>query len=550
MGADAAALRPGAGARAPTPWSRWRASSASRPWPPRCSCGGRRSPRSSLSFIPFPGRLDHLPAAPADATAPPIFLDARCSRSSDVLSTAADDPRSSSPEWRRRGPDRECWLPDAARGRRRARCWTGRTGASRRRRARASGSSGTTRTRACTVKGSCLTLLRITSDPLRVLEEPSCWTRSTASSGCSRTDAVATAQPPKNRESRRTSSRRPQQEHQAAGALAGEGARTSTSPTRRSGGGQSRVTSFSGVAQRGGPRSRAPRTARSRPRTTCRVDSSWTADYVQVPTDDQAAQPVAGQTIPRTSRPRDWRCCRRTACSSPPGARRTATRRSPTSWNASFFDPRLVRWRDVYDQARKITQGATTPYEAAVALIESYFQKNFTYDEKADYSTAPERPAALLLPGRQERLLPDVLRHHDHDPAHARHPGPDRGGLHARHARRPPRHVVVTDRDAHAWVEVCFPQFGWLPFEPTPTPRAPVRLLDDVDELRHRGGRFAEGRVRVRRPAHPAPGEAGRDAVQPWRASRPRRRAQPARGRRRLAAWPAPAGTRASSPGS
>jgi hypothetical protein len=32
---------------------------------------------------------------------------------------------------------------------------------------------------------------------------------------------------------------------------------------------------------------------------------------------------------------------------------------------------------------------------------------------------------------------------------------------------------VVTDRDAHSWVEVYFPRYGWIPFEPTPGAHLP-----------------------------------------------------------------------------
>jgi transglutaminase-like putative cysteine protease len=33
---------------------------------------------------------------------------------------------------------------------------------------------------------------------------------------------------------------------------------------------------------------------------------------------------------------------------------------------------------------------------------------------------------------------------------------------------------LVNDRDAHAWVEVYFPKYGWLPFEPTPGAHVPT----------------------------------------------------------------------------
>ena len=47
---------------------------------------------------------------------------------------------------------------------------------------------------------------------------------------------------------------------------------------------------------------------------------------------------------------------------------------------------------------------------------------------------------------------------------------------------------VVTDHNAHAWVEVWFPDYGWLAFDPTPGARSAgrelQRLLDGVQRRR------------------------------------------------------------------
>jgi transglutaminase-like putative cysteine protease len=134
-----------------------------------------------------------------------------------------------------------------------------------------------------------------------------------------------------------------------------------------------------------------------------------------------------------------------------------------------FFDPRLTDWSKVYDQALEITKEATTPYEAVVAL-ETYFQTNFKYDETADYSTAPNGPLPAFFLGEGKNgycqmfsgSMATILRMLG-IPARVAE-GFTPGKLDPRSRR-----FVVTDRDAHAWVEVYFPGFGWLPFEPTPT---------------------------------------------------------------------------------
>jgi transglutaminase-like putative cysteine protease len=136
-----------------------------------------------------------------------------------------------------------------------------------------------------------------------------------------------------------------------------------------------------------------------------------------------------------------------------------------------FYGAALGPWRDVYASARQITKQARRPYDA-VALLEAYFQTRFTYDEKADYSGAPDPLPAFFF-----------------DPKHHGYCQMFSGTMAVmlRMLGIPSRVVegftegklsssgdyVVTDRDAHAWVEVYFPRYGWLPFEPTPTRSLP-----------------------------------------------------------------------------
>jgi transglutaminase-like putative cysteine protease len=124
-----------------------------------------------------------------------------------------------------------------------------------------------------------------------------------------------------------------------------------------------------------------------------------------------------------------------------------------------------------YSLAGSLAAGASTPY-GFVTAVEQYLSpaNGFRYDEH----TAPHRYPLLSFLFADKRgycqqfagTMALLLR---------------LGGLPARVATgfttgiyNPGTHsFLVSDRDAHAWVEVWFPRYGWVRFNPTP-PSAPA----------------------------------------------------------------------------
>jgi transglutaminase-like putative cysteine protease len=115
---------------------------------------------------------------------------------------------------------------------------------------------------------------------------------------------------------------------------------------------------------------------------------------------------------------------------------------------------------------------ATNEYEAVLA-VEHYFRsKPFKYTLTPKLAGPLPALAEFMLHRHQgycqmfSGAMALVLRMHG-IPARIA-VGFTPGKLHSAES------YVVNDRDAHAWVEVYFPGYGWLPFEPTPGAHVPT----------------------------------------------------------------------------
>jgi transglutaminase-like putative cysteine protease len=121
----------------------------------------------------------------------------------------------------------------------------------------------------------------------------------------------------------------------------------------------------------------------------------------------------------------------------------------------------------VPDLARRVTASATNDYDRVIA-IQSYLQTNFGYTLdpmgiepgdpvgsflfKAKQGYCEYFAAAMALMLRTLNIPSRVVN-----------------GFQTGSYNRVGKDFVVQARDAHSWVEVYFPGYGWVPFDPTPS---------------------------------------------------------------------------------
>jgi protein-glutamine gamma-glutamyltransferase len=122
-------------------------------------------------------------------------------------------------------------------------------------------------------------------------------------------------------------------------------------------------------------------------------------------------------------------------------------------------------YADVYRLARRLTDDATTSYQA-VRSVERHLQRNYTYSERVPSHDIPL--AGFLFEDRAgycqqfSGAMALMLRM-------AGIPARVASGFTRGSFNRDAREWRVRDLDAHSWVEVYFTGIGWVNFDPTPS---------------------------------------------------------------------------------
>jgi transglutaminase-like putative cysteine protease len=127
--------------------------------------------------------------------------------------------------------------------------------------------------------------------------------------------------------------------------------------------------------------------------------------------------------------------------------------------------PEDLQYQGMYRIAREVTRGAATPFAKAATLL-----RWFREDGGFRYSNQ-----GTPLPAFVERSRAGYCQHFAGAMAlmlrYLGVPARVAVGFSSGTYNTDRRRWIVTDHDAHAWVEVWFDGYGWLPFDPTPSGR-------------------------------------------------------------------------------
>ena len=146
---------------------------------------------------------------------------------------------------------------------------------------------------------------------------------------------------------------------------------------------------------------------------------------------------------------------------------------NPNTFIGGSLSPRVVQL------ARSIVEnvGATNPYDQAKA-IETWLRSNLTYNEKITAPPSDRDPVEWFLFDMKEgyctyyaTAMATMLRSLGLPARMAA--GFSQGEFDANLGQ-----YVVRERDAHTWVEVFFPGYGWIEFEPTSSEQPLTRQGD------------------------------------------------------------------------
>jgi hypothetical protein len=142
------------------------------------------------------------------------------------------------------------------------------------------------------------------------------------------------------------------------------------------------------------------------------------------------------------------------------------------------LDPRIA------ELARQVSSAATNNYDRATA-IENYLRNNFRYTLDPSAIEPKDPIVSFLFKSKSgyceyfAAAMAVMLRT-------LNIPSRLVNGFQTGSYNRIGKDFVVRARDAHSWVEVYFPKYGWISFDPTPADPNPIRAAawdDYIDAL-------------------------------------------------------------------